>query len=660
MINKLLIANRGEIACRIIRTAKQMGISTVAIYSDADVNAMHTQLADSAFHVGAAASAESYLNIKKIIEIAKAENVDAIHPGYGFLSENTEFAKACAKAGIIFIGPSVKAIEAMGSKSTAKTLMAAAKVPLIPGYHGDNQDEKFLLQQASDIGFPVIIKAAAGGGGKGMHIVRNKTEFAEALKSTRREAKAYFSDDKVLIEKYLSKPRHIEIQIFADSHGNYLHLFERDCSIQRRHQKVIEEAPAPNLPEKLRHAIATAAIDAAKAIDYVGAGTVEFLVDEKQQFYFMEMNTRLQVEHPVTEMITGLDLVAWQLDVAAGKALPLKQTEIIKHGHALEVRLYAEDPYHQFLPSTGTITHLRWPESTRVDTGFQEEDTVSSFYDPMLAKLITWGEDRNQAIEKMRHALTKLQVIGIKTNTEFLLALISEAEFKAETFDTGFIETHQKTLFANKYDERWSEWLAATTLFQALQANKSFQPCIDPFSPWNAKDGWRLNLTSVLETRFKYQDTIYKTQLTFHDDFYHVQINGYGFEMKVIIISDESITIEFNGKIETVSIVPQNNTYYVFQNGKLFLFEKYDALKAAEMSSATQNSLAAPMPGTIIFVGIKNGDKVTAGTKLITMEAMKMEHSIYAPADGVITELLFQVGDMVTEGTELLIFKAVS
>lgn len=662
MINKILIANRGEIACRIIKTAKAMGIATVAIYSEADIKALHVQMADCAYYVGKAASSESYLNSQKIIEIAKKHHVDAIHPGYGFLSENTGFAQACADNGIIFIGPSVAAIAAMGSKSAAKKIMQEAKIPLVPGYHGDNQDEKFLLQQAREIGFPVLLKAAAGGGGKGMRVVHSETEFADAFMGVKREAKAYFNDDKLLIEAYLAKPRHIEIQIFGDRHGNYVHLFERDCSIQRRHQKIIEEAPAPNLPEKLRQEIAAAAIEAAKAIHYTGAGTVEFLVDAQNQFYFMEMNTRLQVEHPVTEMITGLDLVAWQIAVAEGKALPLSQQQITQKGHALEVRLYAEDPYNQFLPSTGTIQHLRWPEAIRIDTGFQEGDSVSAFYDPMLAKLITWGDDRVQAMHKMQRALQQLQMCGIKSNTPFLLALISQADFINEKFDTGFIETHHEQLLPENHAlpalELLADLLANTALFHALQPNKKFQSRIDAFSPWNAKDGWRMNLTSELEIRLKFNNKIYQASIVFHDDYYHISINGTQFDLTLIKLSEQSIETAHAGAIKTTAIVPQKDGYTVFQNGKQYFFELFDPLKASEILSGTQNSMAAPMPGTIVFVGIKDGDKVVAGTKLITMEAMKMEHTIYAPSDGTVKELLFQVGDMVSEGAELLIFKA--
>ncbi len=660
MIKKILIANRGEIACRIIKTAKKMGITTVAIYSDADQKALHTQLADIAYYVGAAPTTQSYLNINKIIEVAKQAQVDAIHPGYGFLSENTQFAKACADHHIIFIGPPVAAIEAMGSKSTAKNIMQKANVPLVPGYHGDQQGEKFLLQQAIEIGFPVMLKAAAGGGGKGMRVISSENEFVDAFVSVKREAKSYFGDDKVLLEKYVKKPRHIEIQIFADTHGNYVHLFERDCSIQRRHQKVIEEAPAPNLSNELRNAIATAAIEAAKAINYVGAGTIEFLVDDVNQFYFMEMNTRLQVEHPVTEMITGIDLVAWQIHVAAGGVLPLKQPEITKKGHSIEVRLYAEDPYNQFLPSIGKITYLQWPlqtEHCRVDTGFQSGDEVSAFYDPMLAKLIVWGEDRNQAIEKMQQALCNLQLIGIKTNTQFLLSLISHESFQNQKFDTGFIETYKKQLLIEQTNFNVI-LLAKAALFHILHPANQFKHQEDLFSPWNINDGWRTNLSSELEICFKYQDQVYTVKIIFYDEYYQIRIHDSEYIFKLINNADDFIEIESGNSIEKLSIVRAEKGYYVFQRGQQMFFEIFDPLKAAELANASHNSMAAPMPGTIIYVGIKKGDKVESGTKLMTMEAMKMEHSIYAPTNGIIKELLYHVGDMVNEGSELLIFEA--
>lgn len=660
MIRKLLIANRGEIACRIIKTAKNMGISTVAIYSDADRHAQHVKQADEAFYVGSSKSADSYLVIEKVIAAAKQSNADAIHPGYGFLSENTEFAKACNQNDIIFVGPPIEAIEAMGSKSTAKQIMEKANVPLVKGYHGDNQDEAFLLEEAKKIGFPVMAKATAGGGGKGMRIIQSENEFFDALLSAKREAKAHFSDDKMLIEKYVSKPRHIEIQVFADSHGNCVHLFERDCSIQRRHQKVIEEAPAPKLSDKLRPAIAEAAINAAKAIHYQGAGTVEFLLDEHDDFYFMEMNTRLQVEHPVTEMITGIDLVAWQILVASGAPLPKAQDEITQSGHSLEVRLYAEDPYNKFLPAIGKIDFLQWPQqddSTRVDTGFVQEDSISPFYDPMLAKIIVWGETRKSAILKMQKALKELKVVGLKTNVEFLLKLVSQQDFIDINFDTGFIEKHHGELLSQEHhiDEKL---VAIAALFHIQSQKQTFTGCIDPWSPWHAKDGWRANLMSQLSVSFNHGAEHYDCKIHFYKDCFHVQVNDSTHKINIMALEAQNISTEINNSIEHFTIVKNDFEFVLFSDKQQVTLTLFDPIAAADTSGNSANSMAAPMPGTIIDLAVNQGDSVSAGDKLVTMEAMKMEHSIYAPSDGIIKELLYQVGDMVDEGNELLIFEA--
>jgi 3-methylcrotonyl-CoA carboxylase alpha subunit len=505
MFNKILIANRGEIACRVIETAHKLGIRCVAVYSEADENAMHVNMADEAFLIGPAPSKDSYLKYETIIDVAKKSGAQAIHPGYGFLSENPVFAKACADNGLVFIGPPVPAIEAMGSKSAAKLIMEKANVPLVPGYHGDNQDPSFLQNEANKIGYPLLLKAAFGGGGKGMRVVESESEFASALASAKREALNGFGNDTMLMEKYLTKPRHVEIQVFCDSKGNGVYLAERDCSVQRRHQKVIEEAPAPGLPDSIRKAMGEAAVRAAQAIDYQGAGTVEFLYDEDRTdpsnsaFYFMEMNTRLQVEHPVTEMITGQDLVKWQLQIAAGESLPLSQEDVTVEGHAFEVRIYAEDPDNEFLPATGTLNYLRQPQQNnhvRVDTGVRENDEVSAFYDPMIAKLIVWDENRDRALQRMLRALDDYRIAGVKTNLNFLSSLLEHNEFKQANLDTNFIAKYSDDLFKASHDlSNQSLILAALYLLlkQSAQNKSLAESSNDPYSPWHSFTGWRVN-----------------------------------------------------------------------------------------------------------------------------------------------------------------------
>ncbi|MBV9394641.1 MAG: acetyl-CoA carboxylase biotin carboxylase subunit, partial [Methylobacteriaceae bacterium] len=509
MFEKILIANRGEIACRIVRTARRMGIVTVAVYSDADRDAMHVAMADEACRIGPPPARESYLKIEAIIAAAKRAGAEAIHPGYGFLSENAGFADACAAAGITFIGPPAAAIRAMGGKSEAKALMDKAGIPLVPGYHGEDQSPDLLAREAERIGYPVLIKASAGGGGKGMKVATQHSEFASQLASAKREAASSFGDDRVLIEKYLEHPRHVEIQVFADAHGNCVYLFERDCSIQRRHQKVIEEAPAPNFPQEMRARMGQAAVEAARAIGYVGAGTIEFLYDAvAKQFYFMEMNTRLQVEHPVTEMITGLDLVEWQFRIAAGERLPLSQEDLAIHGHAIEARLYAEDPERGFLPQTGRLTHLVFPtgENVRVDTGVKGGDIISIYYDPMIAKLIAWGIDRDAAIRRFRSALAKTQVAGLKTNVAFLARLAGHPAFKAADLDTRFIDRHQSDLLVTPPPASEKEFaLAALGLLlrRDEEARQAALASADPWSPWGSRNGWRLNDEARSELRLR-------------------------------------------------------------------------------------------------------------------------------------------------------------
>jgi 3-methylcrotonyl-CoA carboxylase alpha subunit len=632
MFNKILIANRGEIACRVIRTAHKWGIACVAVYSEVDADALHVKLADEAFCIGSAPASESYLCGDKIIDVAVKAGAQAIHPGYGFLSENAAFAEACAKAGICFIGPPVAAIRAMGSKSAAKKIMAKAKVPLVPGYHDDDQTAKTLLAAANKIGYPVLLKAVAGGGGKGMRIVWSADEFTQALAAAKREALASFGDDTVLIEKYLTKPRHVEIQVFADSHGEVVYLFERDCSVQRRHQKVIEEAPAPGMTSELRRQMGEAAVAAARAIGYVGAGTVEFLLDEDGSFYFMEMNTRLQVEHPVTEMITGQDLVEWQLKIATGKSLPLKQDQLKINGHAFEVRIYAEDPRHDFLPSIGRINFLQTPEENaqvRLDTGIVQGDAISPYYDPMLAKLIVWDVDRAQALQRLSNALAQYFVVGVTTNLDLLAAIAEHPEFKSGKFDTGFIpKYHDELLKLPVVTEEILE-SAATYVWTQRKAEAEQRAALstDPYSPWCAVDSWRMNLASEQKISFLVQGEVKNVRA------------GEGGRRATIFSDHEKIYLLVDGQRYQFTIVNP------------------DTIDHAQHATESKAHLIAPMPSKVVALLVKVGEQVKRGTPLIVVEAMKMEHTIHAPADGAVKEWYFQVGALVQEGVELLEFE---
>lgn len=664
MFDKILIANRGEIACRVIRSAKKMGIKTVAVYSDADKNAMHVKMADEAWHLGPAPAKDSYLKGDRIIEVAKKSGAKAVHPGYGFLSENTEFAKACEDNKIVFIGPPASAIDAMGSKSAAKDIMKKAGVPLVPGYHGDNQDPEYLKTQAYAIGYPVLIKATAGGGGKGMRIVESHDEFEDALSSCKREAKSSFGDDEVLIEKYLTKPRHVELQVFADSHGNAVHLFERDCSVQRRHQKVIEEAPAPGMTEDLRNNMGQVAIDAAKAIGYQGAGTVEFLLDEDGSFYFMEMNTRLQVEHPVTEKITGQDLVEWQLRVANGETLPCTQEDLNIRGHAFEARVYAEDPNHDFLPSTGTLHHLATPDTSdhvRIDTGIEQGDEVSVHYDPMIAKLIVWDTDRTAALARLRGALSEYQVVGLKTNLEFLFQLASHEGFNDADLDTNFINRYQDDLF-NDRPEVNEQVISVAALYTMLKqqdyGNQHTADQADPFSPWDKVDGWRLNEDNFHNVTFVDHNSKleYQTTVHFRDNAFLVEQEN-GEHLISGQLSDKQLRVNIEGERFTATVIERDNLLSLFVKGSEYHLELKQEGLSGDDDSANAN-LTAPMPGTIISVMVEAGEKVEAGQAILVMEAMKMEHTIKAPADGVVTELFYQSGDLVDDGVELVLFEA--
>lgn len=661
MFNKILIANRGEIACRVIKTAHAMGIRCVAVYSEADANARHVQMADEAYLLGPAPSKESYLRGDKILAIAKQSGAQAIHPGYGFLSENEDFAQACADAGVVFIGPPVAAIAAMGSKSAAKAIMQAANVPLVPGYHGDNQDEQFLAEEANRIGYPLLLKAAYGGGGKGMKVVWQQSEFIEQLHSAKREALNGFGNDKILMERYLTKPRHVEIQVFADHAGNAVYLHERDCSIQRRHQKVIEEAPAPNFTAAQRKAMGEAAVQAAKAIGYTGAGTVEFLFDEDGSFYFMEMNTRLQVEHPVTEMITGQDLVKWQLLVANQQPLPLTQAQIPLDGHAIEVRIYAEDPDNNFLPATGTLTYLRQPDASRfvrVDTGVTENDEVSPFYDPMIAKLIVWDESRDRAIARMRRALDDYRIAGVKTNLNFLTRLVEHPAFAAAQLDTHFIEHHQADLFAPEQQEPTQAlMLAALYLLLKQQPQQQVQ------SPWQSAIGWRLNEQAQVVfnlSRDEQNTTVSISQPNrssgdagqgFHLNVGDIQVNAHA------KLQHDELHATINGHQSKARISQYEDTVSVFIKHLRFDFEYKTSVDVALDDDQT-GGLTAPMNGTVVAVLVDAGQSVAAGQTLVVMEAMKMEYAIKAPRDGVVNAVFYAAGDLVKDGAELVDFTA--
>jgi 3-methylcrotonyl-CoA carboxylase alpha subunit len=662
MFDKILIANRGEIACRVIKTAQLLGIRTVAVYSEADANARHVDLADEAYPIGPSPARESYLVIDKIIAAAKNSGAQAIHPGYGFLSENAAFADACAAAGLVFIGPPAAAIRAMGSKSAAKALMEKSGVPLVPGYHGADQDPAVLAAAAGGIGYPVLIKASAGGGGKGMRIVEAADGFADALASAKREAASSFGDDQVLVEKYLTRPRHIEIQVFADSHGNIVSLFERDCSIQRRHQKVVEEAPAPGLSPERRRVMGEAACAAARAIGYVGAGTVEFIA-EGDAFYFMEMNTRLQVEHPVTEAITGQDLVEWQLRVAAGGTLPLRQDELQINGHAIEVRVYAEDPARDFRPSTGRLVHLSAPAEgphVRVDTGVRAGDAISVHYDPMIAKLIVWDLDRARAVRRLGRALADYEIVGVTTNLGFLSAIAAHPAFGAAELDTGFIGRHGAALVPPMLPAV-AETLAAAALRILLDRQRAVEAAAagsaDPWSPWNLATSWRLNGDGYQDLSFRDGETILglRAHPLGHGRF-RLDLPGRSVELAGADDASGALRFSLDGVTSTARVVVQGGDLVILRAGAQHRLTLIDPLAAAPMEAAGGGRLTAPMPGRIIQILTSAGAEIRRGTALLVLEAMKMEHTITAPADGKVESVRYAVGDLVEDGAELIIF----
>ena len=668
MFDKILIANRGEIACRVAATARRLGIRTVAVYSDVDAQSLHVAVCDEAIRIGSAAPRASYLNGAAILDAAKRSGAQAIHPGYGFLSENETFAADCARAGVVFIGPPPAAIAAMGSKSAAKTIMARAGVPVVPGYHDDDQDPALLAREAARIGFPVLIKATAGGGGKGMKVAASAAEFAGALASAQREAKASFGDDRMLVERYLRAPRHIEIQVFADTHGNVVHLFERDCSVQRRHQKVLEEAPAPGMDAERRRAMGDAATAAAKAIGYVGAGTVEFIAEQDGTFYFMEMNTRLQVEHPVTEMITGLDLVEWQLRVAAGEPLPAAQSALAIHGHAIEARIYAEDPDRGFLPSIGRISHWRMPvagNGVRVDTGFREGDDVSPFYDPLLAKVIAWGEDRARARAALLRALDQCEVTGVTTNVAFLERVVAHHAFASGRLDTGLIDTHRDALLAPASAAPDRAWIAAAlSEYQAIEcaARASSAGAADPYSPWHAADAW-WNGTATHRIAITLADASGQRTVTVKpNDDGSVTLGG-DVEARTVRADTRDgrlfVAAQRGGAPDVeasfaASVVRDGNVLHVFSPAARARLSRVDPLAHADDEAGHPGHLAAPMSGTVVAVMVKPGDSVEKGAPLVVLEAMKMEHTIAAPTAGVVVAVNYGVGDRVAEGADLV------
>ncbi|MGM8897183.1 MULTISPECIES: acetyl/propionyl/methylcrotonyl-CoA carboxylase subunit alpha [unclassified Psychrobacter] len=698
MFSKILIANRGEIACRVAATAKRLGVNTVAVYSDADREAKHVAVCDEAVYLGGSSPKDSYLKGDAIIAIALDVGAQAIHPGYGFLSENADFAQACQDAGLVFIGPSADAIRAMGGKSESKRLMEAAGVPLIPGYHGDNQDAQFLKQQADDIGYPVLIKASAGGGGKGMRIVEQGSDFIDLLDSCRREAITSFGNDQVLIEKYALKPRHIEIQVFGDTHGNYVHLFERDCSVQRRHQKVLEEAPAPGVDEAMRKAMGTAAIEAARAVSYVGAGTVEFIVEQREgamSFYFMEMNTRLQVEHPVSEAITGVDLVEWQLLVAAGQPLPKTQDELAINGHAIEARICAENPDNDFLPATGTLFTYQKPEHStfiinndsagvRIDDGVREGDVISPFYDSMIAKLIVHAPTREQALAKLDRALGQTRIVGLPTNVAFLRYILNTESFSKANLDTALIEREHDELF-NQHPLELST-LVVTAITQQLASEGAAQGTdADPFSK---PTGFRAYNDYTRSFSLVYDEQSYSARISnWHNAHYSDSKKGAENTSSFTLIIEKEIASNdtqnnVNVAAQTESIYESDVSYassdahnhtlwidgarisaqswvhneivYVFTDSGRDEITLIDIMAHVGEESAAVGSLKSPMPGQVVAFKVEVGDTVKKGEPLAVIEAMKIEHTITAPTDGVVAELLFAAGDSVADGDELL------
>nr|CAD7457276.1 unnamed protein product [Timema tahoe] len=673
VISKLLVANRGEIACRIMRTAHKLGLRTVAVYSDADTEAMHVAMADEAYRLGPAPSQESYLRQDQIIKVATISGCQAVHPGYGFLSENAEFAELCQVSGLVFIGPPAGAIRDMGLKSTSKALMAAAGVPVIQGYHGNDQTDTKLRQEADKIGFPVMIKAVRGGGGKGMRIVLTPQEFEAQLQSARREASQSFGDDVMLVEKFVEQPRHVEVQVFGDSHGNYVHLFERDCSVQRRHQKIIEEAPAPGLSEKVRAELGQAAVRAAQAVNYVGAGTVEFILDQHDnRFYFMEMNTRLQVEHPVTEMITGTDLVHWQIQVASGGTLPLTQDLIKSHGHAFEARIYAENPDKGFLPGAGSLTYMHTPvpgDSVRVETGVCQGDQVSVHYDPMISKLVVWGKNRTQALLKLRKHLADFHVAGVDTNINFLLDLTAHEKFLEGNVHTGFIQQHQEQLLLTRTPKETLVVQAAVGLLlhEEMISLKAVMSSSDPFSPFSQETGFRVNHFLKRRLELTFEEEKLHAEVTYTEpSTFEVRVNSTGDPVRVKgVLTDEGGRLELHCHLDKLVtkcwVFVDGGDVHLFTVDGSYLFRltppRYLKHLGSKDSHQAGDTAVAPMPGVVDKVWVAPGDSVQAGDPLMVLIAMKMEHIIRAPRAGIVAKVLFSSKDNVGKNSTVVTFQ---
>ncbi|HJP97557.1 MAG TPA: acetyl/propionyl/methylcrotonyl-CoA carboxylase subunit alpha [Rhodanobacteraceae bacterium] len=660
MFEKVLIANRGEIACRVIRTCRRLGIHTVAVYSGADSDAQHVRQADEAWPIGGPRPGDSYLRGDTIIEVAKKTGAQAIHPGYGFLSENTAFARACVEAGIVFIGPDPESIEAMGSKAAAKALMAKHDVPLVPGYYGDNQDSAFLAEQAHEIGYPLILKPSAGGGGKGMQIVRSDAEFPDALAAAQRIAKASFGDASMLLERYVEHPRHIEFQVFGDRQGNVIHLDERECSAQRRYQKVLEETPSPFLDAERRATMGAAAVAAARAVNYVGAGTVEFIVGPEGDFHFMEMNTRLQVEHPVTEMTHGLDLVEWQLRIAGGEPLPLAQDQVRSHGHAFEARLYAEDPDHGFLPSSGKLTRLQLPmpsQHVRLDGGAAEGDTVTIFYDPMIAKLIVWDVDRTSALQRMREALAACEITGLKSNVSFLERLVRHPTIIEGNIDTGYLDRHLDEFIAG--DTRpGTDALFAATVAALLHDDRAGEvDPADPDSPWNIADAWRIGRAGKRIVAFEVGDQRFEIEARGHAGDYQLRCDGATCDASGARWDGRALSARFDGTSRRLEVrVDAGRVLLHDPSGTRWRIERAPAFTWETTDTTGAGQVAAPMPGRIVLVRIGPGDKVEAGQELLVMEAMKMELSLKAPRAGTIDSVAAARDEFVEADTILVRF----
>ncbi|ELS3151595.1 acetyl/propionyl/methylcrotonyl-CoA carboxylase subunit alpha [Vibrio parahaemolyticus] len=664
MFKRILIANRGEIACRIIKTAKSMAIETVAVYSEADRSSLHVKQADFAEFIGPAPASESYLYIDAIIGAAKKWQADAIHPGYGFLSENPKLAKACSENGIVFIGPSTSAIEAMGSKSQAKAIMSEANVPLVPGYHGTDNSVEHLLTEAEKIGYPVMLKATQGGGGKGMRVVNSAAEMPLAIDGAQREALSSFGDKQLLVEKCILQPRHVEVQVFADQHGNCVYLSDRDCSIQRRHQKVVEEAPAPGLSDELRKQMGEAAVQAAQAIGYVGAGTVEFLLDSRGQFYFMEMNTRLQVEHPVTELITGVDLVEWQFKVAAGEHLPISQSEITHNGHSIELRIYAEDADNDFMPSTGRIDYLQEPISdsnvrlacVRVDSGVTQGDTISEYYDPMISKLIVWGQTRDIALKQLKQALTQYHVRGVTTNIGYLHSIVSQQAFANIELDTGFLVTHQQGI-SEQQNVSDSIWL---TLAAVSRWNDLISESDSSTLPAPTTQGFRLSVDNVYRFNFTDANTNHHVRLhhssqqscTQHPEPFAIECGEERHQVALLendnpfIVNIDDVRYAFNALNDE-----QKTTLFYLGQQRTFAHQpNFESVNSKD----DELSPTAPLNGVISAVMVAKGDEVAAGDPLLVLEAMKMEYTITAPLAACVDDVFYQHGDQVQHGSILL------